>query len=140
MPQQPEKATTIQRFDYKAYLETAQNGVNKDLKEIAKQEIEALKKQIEAAALAERQMQLQIEQARNAGNEEEAKRLEQGFNHKVWIKPAIVISAGSLICLASPIAGVAVGVLGLTALGIEFLVKRHRRQQQQEQQQQNDRT
>ena len=31
MPQQPEQATTIQHFDYNAYLETAKNGVNKDL-------------------------------------------------------------------------------------------------------------
>ena len=77
MPEQPEQATTIQRFNYAAYLETAKNSCNKDLQQVANEEIDALKKQLEDAAEVEAQMRERIEQAQNAGNDEEVQQIEQ---------------------------------------------------------------
>ena len=77
MPEQPEQATTIQHFNYAAYLETAKNSCNKDLQQVANEEIDALKKQLEDAAEVEAQMRERIEQAQNAGNDEEVEQIEQ---------------------------------------------------------------
>ena len=43
----PNQATTIKKFNYADYLETAKNTSNKDLQNVANNEIEALKRALE---------------------------------------------------------------------------------------------
>ena len=117
MPRQPQQATTIQHFDYRAYQESCLNGINKDLKEIAKQEIKAL--------------QERIEQLRNAGMEQQAQEMEQEFNWMLWVvEPAIVVGASVGIGFASVPAGCAVGGVGLVGWGV-YAYNKHQKQQEQ---------
>ena len=43
----PKQATSIKEFNYASYLETAKNSCNKDLQNVANDEIEELKRAIE---------------------------------------------------------------------------------------------